>query len=314
MNIVIVGQGAIGLLFYHFIREAINSNKSSADSVTLRPSYPIINKQDTYHFTDINGLTNKFTLNYANENKIKSADIILLAVKSYQVRLALSNLASLIPSKTIIVLCHNGMGTFEELPIGLTRNHPMITMLTTHGCLKNAPLSITHTGLGQVDFGIIDIQLIKQQSSLIKLDQAIISKLEQLLTPARFHHNIIEKQWLKLAINCVINPLTAIYDVTNGVINDKEYQDIAIAVLAEIVLVAKTQGIVLELNILVNMVQKVAQSTSKNSSSMRCDLMDNKPTEIDYINGYIHRLGQTNNIDTPTNSDLWQQISRRKLT
>ena len=314
MNIVMVGQGAIGLLFYHFISQTINSNKSSTDSVTLRPSYPIINKQDNYHFRDINGLTTKFTLNYANDNEIKSADIILLAVKSYQVKLALSNIASLIPSKTIIVFCHNGMGTFEELPIGLTKNHPLITMLTTHGCFKNAPLEITHTGLGQVDFGIVDIRLIKPEPSLIKLDNAIILKLEQLLMPARFHHNIIEKQWLKLAINCVINPLTAIYDVTNGAINNKEYQEIASAVLAEIVLVAKTQDIVLELNELVNMVQKVAQSTSNNSSSMRCDLMDNKLTEIDYINGYIHRLGQINNIDTPTNSDLWQQISGRQLT
>mgnify|MGYP006073490919 FL=1 len=314
MNIVIVGQGAIGLLFYHFISQTINSNKDSADSVSLRPSYPITNKHEPYYFTDINGLTNILTLNYANDSKIKSADIILLAVKSYQVKQALMSLTPLISLKTVIVLCHNGMGTFEQLPEELTKQRLIIAMLTTHGCLKNAPLNITHTGLGQVDFGIIDSHLFQQPSSLMKRDEAIISKLEQVLTPASFHHDIIEKQWLKLSINCVINPLTAIYDVDNGSINNEKYKVIVSAALAEIVLVAKTQGIVLELSMLISMVHKVAQSTSENSSSMRCDLIGNKPTEIDYINGYIHRLGQINNIKTPTNSDLWQQISQRKLT
>jgi len=311
MNIVVVGQGAIGLLFYHFISHTISSAVNSTDSVTLSPSYPITNRQDTYHYTDIKGLTNKHILNYANDDEIKSAGIILLAVKSYQVRQALVNLIPLIRPEAAIVLCHNGMGTLEELPEGLTKNHLIIAMLTTHGCLKDAPLKITHTGIGQIDFGIVDIKLINQPLSFSKLDKAIILKLEQRLTPASFHHNIIKRQWLKLAINCVINPLTAIYNIDNGAINDKEYKDITRAVLAEIVLIAKTQGIDLKLNILVDMVQKVAESTSKNSSSMRCDLMDNKPTEIDYINGYIHRLGQINNINTPINSSLWQQIYQR---
>jgi 2-dehydropantoate 2-reductase len=314
MNIVVVGQGAIGLLFYHFISRTINSDKKSDDLVTLSPSYTTSNKQENYHFTDINGLTETLILNYANQNTIKTADIILLAVKSYQVTQALTQLASLLPSKAAIVLCHNGMGTFEKLPKKLTDNHQIISMLTTHGCLKDAPLKITHTGVGRIDFGIVANQLIKQQPGLSISAQVIVTKIKKLLTPANFHFDIIEKQWLKLAVNCVINPLTAIYDVKNGAINERKYKSITRALLAEIVLVAKTQDINLELNSLVNMVKKVAQSTSENSSSMRCDLIDNKPTEIDFINGYIHRLGQIHDINTPKNTYLWHQISQRQST
>ena len=337
MNIVIIGQGAIGLLFYNLITNRINTGERNTDALSLRPSYPMTNKQDTYQFTDINGVTSHLNLSYGDDKKVKSADIILLTVKSYQVKKTLVHLSPLLASKAIIILCHNGMGTAEELPKSIIAHHTIIAMLTTHGCLKTSHLEITHTGLGEVDFGLlnagsmnlglmnldlvnldlvnlglVNLGLVKQSSSSNKPDNAIISKLEQLLAPAKFHQKIIEKQWQKLAVNCVINPLTAIYDVENGVINDKKYQLIASQTLTEIVAVAKTQGITLNLKQLIDRVQKVAQSTSKNSSSMRCDLNNNKPTEIDYINGFIHRLGQANSIDTPTNSQLWQQILQRQ--
>ena len=312
MNIVIIGQGAIGLLLYNLITNRMNTGERNTDSLSLRPSYPITNKQDTYQFTDINGVTNHLNLSYGDDKKVKSADIILLTVKSYQVKKTLVNISPILASKAIIILCHNGMGTAEELSKSIITKHKILAMLTTHGCLKTSHLKVTHTGLGEVDFGLLNLGLVKQSSSPNKLDNAIISKLEQLLTPAKFHQNIIEKQWQKLAINCVINPLTAIYDVENGVINDKEYKLIARKTLIEIVSVAKTQGITLKLKQLVDTVQKVAQSTNKNSSSMRCELKNNKRTEIDYINGFIHRLGQANNIDTPTNSQLWQQVLQRQ--
>jgi 2-dehydropantoate 2-reductase len=41
---------------------------------------------------------------------------------------------------------------------------------------------------------------------------------------------------------------------------------------------------------------------------MRCDVLAKKPTEIDYINGYIHRLGEKYHVATPENSRLWQRV------
>jgi 2-dehydropantoate 2-reductase len=41
---------------------------------------------------------------------------------------------------------------------------------------------------------------------------------------------------------------------------------------------------------------------------MRCDVLAHKQTEINYINGYIHRLGIKHRITTPQNTQLWQQV------
>jgi len=310
MNVVIVGQGAIGLLFYNFI----NKNKQSKDSLTLRPSYslPIKNNKTFYQFTDINGVTSTQSLAYADNNAVKNADIIIFTVKSYQVKQAIADIEHLIPSQSTVILCHNGMGTVDELPSTFTLSQPMLAMLTTHGCLKPSPLNIIHTGLGQVDFGVIGnksfLDNITDKNTL-KLTQRSIQQLTPLLTPAIFHKNISEKQWLKLAINCVINPLTALYDMNNSGVLEQSFSQKCQDILQEVVLVAETQNVMLELEILIDTVKGVAQATSKNSSSMRCDITSNKPTEIDYINGFIHRLGQKYNIPTPENSLLWKKIT-----
>lgn len=41
---------------------------------------------------------------------------------------------------------------------------------------------------------------------------------------------------------------------------------------------------------------------------MRSDVLAGRETEVDYINGYIHRLGIKYNIATPQNSRMWQQV------
>jgi 2-dehydropantoate 2-reductase len=125
--------------------------------------------------------------------------------------------------------------------------------------------------------------------------------------------NIAYKQWLKLAINCVINPITAWYDIDNGLVNEAKFTDKIEKLLVEIVAVAKTQGVVLDKDELESTVQKVALTTAKNCSSMRCDILAKRKTEIDYINGYIHQIGQKNALATPENTKMWQAIKNIEL-
>ena len=75
---------------------------------------------------------------------------------------------------------------------------------------------------------------------------------------------------------------------------------------------AKSQGIELNLKEMEQVVRDVAKATSNNISSMRCDVLAGKKSEIDYISGYIHRLGQEQHIATPENTRLWQQVSALK--
>lgn len=300
MNIIVVGQGAIGLLWYHHL--AISN---AATNISLLASSQHNLSNINYHFIDNQGKPIEGEINYAYDEQIKNADVILLCVKSFQIYSAIKKIARQLKAESTIILAHNGMGTLAELPETFINRHNIYALLTTHGCLRESPLNITHTGVGLTDIGLISgkEEIIAQQALTYLLNKALPS--------VRFHKNIAEKQWLKLAINCVINPITALHDIDNGDINNNIYTKQIENILSEIVLIAKSEGIFFDLAVLIKTVQQVATATAKNCSSMRCDVLAHKQTEINYINGYVHRLGLKYNIATPENTQLWQAVLQK---
>ncbi len=300
MNIIVVGQGAMGLLWYHHLAQS-----TAATNLSLLASAQHKLTNANYQFIDKHGKAYEGKINYAYDKQIKDADILLLCLKSFQITAAIKEIAHKLKAKSTIILAHNGMGTLAELPLTFISRHNIYALLTTHGCLRKAPLNITHTGAGITDIGLVS------GKEEITAQQALTRLLNKALPSVKLHKNITEKQWLKLAINCVINPITALHDIDNGQVNNDTFTKQIEEILTEIVLVAKSEGILFDLAELIKAVQQVATATAKNSSSMRCDVLAHKQTEINYINGYVHRLGIKHNIATPENTQLWQAVLQK---
>ncbi|MCW8834669.1 MAG: 2-dehydropantoate 2-reductase [Colwellia sp.] len=301
MNWLVVGQGAMGLLWYHHLHQSLKT-KSNHNMLSLLASKQQDLQQNQYQFTDLDKCAHRNTLNYASIEQVKNADTVFLCLKSYQIAPAIKQIAAQLKDNCSIILAHNGMGTLERLPQDFIEKHTLYALLTTHGCLRNAPLNIAHTGAGETSLGLISGQSDKTKETQLTLT------LDEALPKVSFENNILKKQWLKLAINCAINPITALHNIDNGGVNNSQFNQQISALLSEIVVVAKAEGIELIKEELQANVQKVAQATAKNCSSMRCDILENRQTEIDYINGYIHRLGLKHALATPENSKVWQAI------
>ncbi|WP_085298238.1 ketopantoate reductase family protein [Cognaticolwellia mytili] len=297
MNIVIVGQGAIGLLWYHRL---INN---SSNRVSLLCSARIISQPTETFFTSIENQTTRQPLISANNAALATADIILFCLKSYHISSALAPIFKQVSAKAVIVFCHNGMGAIENLA---KLSQPCYALLTTHGSKIISPLHAQHTGLGHNDLGLISGKppLIQEQ---------IIKTLATALPSLTLSNNIKAKQWLKLAINCVINPITALDDVNNGQLLNNNYAVLIDQVLKEIIAVAACEGIRFGYNELKLQVLAVARKTAKNCSSMRSDILQQRPTEIDYINGYIVSLAKKNGLCVPTNARLVQRVKNITL-
>jgi len=300
MNVIVVGQGAMGLLWYHHLAQS-----TAATNLSLLASAKHKLTNANYQFIDKDGKAYEGKINYAYEEQIKDADILLLCLKSFQITAAIKEIAHKLTAKSTIILAHNGMGTLAELPSTFISKHNIYALLTTHGCLRKAPLNITHTGAGITDIGLVS------GKEEITAQQALTLLLNKALPSVKLHKNITEKQWLKLAINCVINPITALHDIDNGQVNNDTFTKQTEEILTEIVLVAKSEGILFDLAELIKTVQQVATATAKNSSSMRCDVLAHRQTEINYINGYVHRLGIKHNIATLENTQLWQAVLQK---
>ena len=302
MNIIVVGQGAMGLLWYHQLTISTAATKLS---LLASSQHNVADLQ--YHFVDNNGVPYQGKINYAYDEQIKNADVILLCVKSFQICTALAQFAKNLKTNASIILAHNGMGTLAELPEEIIDKHNIYALLTTHGCLRSSTLHIIHTGIGVSDIGLIS------GAAGVKEQKVLSSLLNKALPKVELHQNIIEKQWLKLAVNCVINPITALNDIDNGQVNNDIFTEQIKEILTELVAIAKDEGITLSVDLLAKTVRHVATATAKNCSSMRCDILAQRQTEINYINGYIHKLGIKHGIATPENTQLWQAVLQQEL-
>ena len=299
---LIVGSGAIGLLWFSHFRLYNKEIKVSLFQSSARKKMP-----NQITFTDLNKKSHTITSqifeqNNIDINEIKTFDLIIICVKSYQLNQAIIDIKPLISNNTTIITSHNGLGALHQENINFLKTKMVLNLLTTHGCLKSNNAHIIHTGTGFSDIGI-------QFGSLPnKRIKHITQLLHSTLPDVFFHHSLIEKQWIKLAINCVINPITALFDIKNGDVLNAKFETTINQLLGEIVQIASLKGIMLNKKTLVDTVNIVANKTANNSSSMRCDILEKRTTEVEYINGYIHHLGVELGITTQKNTELYQRV------
>lgn len=142
----------------------------------------------------------------------------------------------------------------------------------------------------------------------------------------------------KLVVNAIVNPLTAILGCRNGgLFKDESSQNMMRSVCEEAAaafraqIEADTQSWLdslapsvdqsqvpvgripkeLGADALEREVLRVTQVTRGNMSSMLSDVRKSNPTEIDFLNGYLVRLGEQYNIPMPVNKALVQLVKMR---
>lgn len=114
--------------------------------------------------------------------------------------------------------------------------------------------------------------------------------------------------WRKLAVNCAINPLTALHGIPNGrLLEDPALRARMGAAAREVQAVAQAMGIDLGLDA-AELAEDVARKTKANRSSMLQDMDRGARTEIDAIAGAVVREGRRLGIPTPVNAALWEAV------
>ncbi len=118
--------------------------------------------------------------------------------------------------------------------------------------------------------------------------------------------------WRKLAVNCAINPLSALAGVVNGALLERPDARAQLEAAArEAGAVATALGVALAADP-VALAVETAHRTAGNRSSMLQDLDRGVRTEIDAINGAVVALGQRLGVSTPVNAELVRAVHERE--
>jgi 2-dehydropantoate 2-reductase len=298
MRIAIIGAGAMGLLFG--IRLGV-----SGLSVTFyrRPEIrDSSNDQLRYQLQEMNGEIVEYGAdpvgNCSVEVLVPSPDVVWVCTKTYAIDALIQQYRDLIEGTGRLVLLQNGIQ--NEAPfLAAFPGLNIVRVITSHGALRREPGLVHHTGEGKTVIGQVS-----------GVDAGFLPSIANVLVGAGFEpvvsDDIRRDCWEKVFVNVGINAFGALCRLPNGELLKVEalVEPIQQAV-TEAWAVARAAGILLqERDFYLEAVYNVMRMTAANQNSMLGDVLHHKPTEIDYINGSVVRLGQELGIPTPVNSLL----------
>lgn len=322
-NILVAGAGAIGSLFGGRLSQA-------GHDVTLIDGWhdhmAAINEKGLL-LTDPDNqqrvAAKALHLDRLEEIK-QPPQIVLLAVKSYDTEHMLKALAPLMSQDTWIVSCQNGVN--EPAIAAIAGREQTLGCVISFGAKLEGPghvRQLRRDGLltiGQYDGGT---------------DKAhMLAPMMGAVASARVTDNLLGHRWSKLALNCMGNPLLAV----SGYTVQEMHQDLAarrviVKIVIEIIQTAGACGIRIEpiagLDLAVwesaaahpsprveKMLDDYGRKMGHTRSSMVYDIKAGRPTEIDFLNGYVVRMAEKAGINATTNAStaaLFRKLSNGEI-
>ena len=230
-------------------------------------------------------------------------NIILLCTKSYHALDAALALQTYLNEHCYLVLFQNGLGSQHKILQALPEI-PLYAAVSTEGVNRQSNGNLIHAGKGLTRIGPIN-EAARQQA---KFDKCL-STLSHNGLATQANINIWPALWEKLAINCAINPFTAILNCPNGEIkNTRLFQENWPALKLELSAMLNQAGVPISSQELEIRVFEVIENTRSNISSMLQDIRAKRQTEIEDINGFAARYLAENGLSNTLNQDLWIKV------
>lgn len=301
MKVVVIGGGSVGLLWTARLRQegmdVLLLTRTPEQAEWLRESgLTLITRDNREMSVTVDARVMVPSL--------PEADLYLLCVKQVALPHLLPSFRSL-PSHARVVCMQNGMGQ-DELLQEAVKAEQIFLAVNTEGARRLSPTSVKHTGEGTLSVGPA-----VGQSEEDPLVAQWVEKLRSAGWPVFYQKEIRPLLWRKLVANALINPLTALLEIPNGVLAErKELQPLMRQLFEEAVLIAEAEGIKMDEETWQE-IFSICRNTSTNLSSMLQDLLNGKSTEIESINGYLVRKGKRHGMTAPTH-ELVRRLIRCK--
>lgn len=293
----VLGAGAIGCLFAGALQRA-----GSPTTVLLRAGATATGITVA---VAREGATRRVELPVSTAIQPGHISHLLVTTKAQDVCTAVMSVGHRLDSSSQVLLLANGLGFAEELRASLPS--PVYYYgTTTEAAYRRDPSrqnaarrEIYHAGSGITRIG----------RPGISTPPAWFEQWARAVQPSIWDPVIEQSLWLKLAINCAINPLTALHRCPNGDLARPHLAPRVANLCEEIMQVSAAAGYAEATANLPARVAEVVTATAANRSSMLQDVLAGRATEIDYITGHLLRVAVRHGIAAPANEALYRSIA-----
>lgn len=222
-----------------------------------------------------------------------AADLAIVCVKAFDTPAAAAELADCDLDACLSV--QNGMG--NETVLAERLDAPVLAGTCSYGALRPAPGEVRCTGVGEIVLG-------PRTGGASALADRVGTAFDRAEVVTSVADNMPTRLWEKLAVNAGINATTALARIDNGSVLDGDARSVASAAARETAAVARREGIEISDAAAERAVRRVAEATAENTSSMHQDVLADRRTEVDAINGFIAERASERGVDAPINRTL----------
>lgn len=233
-------------------------------------------------------------------------DLILLSVKAWQVKEISREMNPMVGSDTVILPLQNGILSSDEIRSEIKGDHVLGGLARIMSKIES-PGVIAHFGIEpSIIFGELD----NKKSDRVQRIKQVFDKAN---IYSRIADNIQAELWKKFIPICV-GGLLAVTRSTYGEIRDlNETRNLIRELIDEIYNLSQKVGVPIKKDFIDTCLNYIDTLPYDSASSMTRDIWEGKPSELEYQNGTVVRLGEKYKVPTPVNRFIYYCLLPQEL-
>ena len=252
----------------------------------------------------VNGARARFS--YVTPEEARPVDAVIIATKNAHLPAVIEKIRPAVGEHTMILSLLNGIQSESDLAAAFGAGHVLYGFIVG--------LSSVHEGKvimcgneGTIVFGEGD-------NSRSPRVQALAYLFQRAGVQHRVPQDIRLEQWKKYLLNVTCNTLSAICRLPYSGFKSPVMQDLVRTVGAEVIAVAKQEGVALTADMLESIITMVSGLDAKGKTSMLQDMEARRKTENPWFCGTVVQLGKKHGIPTSACALLEQLVEAAELS
>jgi 2-dehydropantoate 2-reductase len=289
-KVLVMGAGAVGCYFGGMLARAGHHVTLVARPQNVEAIRREGLRMETRHFDERVRLEADTGVQAARD-----ADLVLFCVKSMDTESAGRQLAPVLHADALVLCLQNGVDNAQRLRSVLPQ-HEVAAAVVYVATEMAGPGHLKHHGRGEL--------VIEPARGSDRVAQAFVAA--GVLT--ELSDDVRGALWLKLILNSAYNAVSAIAQKPYGAtVQGVGIWEVMRDVIDECLAVARAEGVQIPVDPHAA-ARKLVESMPTQYASTAQDLARGKPTEIDFLNGYVVRRGEALGVATPANRVLWALV------
>lgn len=293
-QVAVVGLGAMGAGYAWQIR---TYNKEAV-------VYAVVKNSERYKEKPVFVNGEELSVSYYTMDELAhtSMDLIILAVKSYNLQDVISHMGGLIGPDTVILSLLNGLTSEEKLIQAFGSEHVLYATVTGADANRKENL-VTFNRTGYLYFGE------KKNEIWSERVRSVAEFLESGKIPYQVPEDMEYKLWEKFLVNIGCNQTSTAYQMNYEQLrNSQEAMEVMRNAQREVIALANYFGIALSEQNIKNWESDLMGLTPEGRSSMLQDYWQGRQLETDILGDTVIELSKKSGISVPVNKKLSSKI------